>query len=55
MTTVERDIEELKARLERLEAVVRRLADDEPHGALPTSRGPAVLGVTPAPGLRRKG
>ena len=41
MTTVERDIEELKARLERLEAVVRRLAGDEPQVALPTSGGPA--------------
>ena len=42
MTTMEREVGELKARLERLEAVVRRLAGDEPPVALPTPEEPAA-------------
>ena len=34
---MEREVEELKVRLERLEAVVRRLVGDEPQVGLPTS------------------
>lgn len=36
MTTREREVGELKACIERLEAVLRRLAGDEPQGVLPT-------------------
>ena len=41
MTTLEQEVGELKTRLERLDAMVRRLAGDEPQMALPTSGGPA--------------
>jgi len=40
MTTMEQEVGELKARLERLEAVVRRLAGDEPQVALSTPGAP---------------
>jgi hypothetical protein len=41
MTTMEQEVEELKVRIERLEAVVRRLAGDEPQVALPSPGEPA--------------
>ena len=40
MTTVEREVAEFKARIERLEAVVRQLVGDEPQVALATPGAP---------------
>ena len=41
MTTMEQEVAELKMRLEHLEAVVRRLAGDEPQ------RAPQTTGIPP--------
>ncbi|HYN88525.1 MAG TPA: hypothetical protein VER55_08335 [Ardenticatenaceae bacterium] len=40
MATIERELEELKARVDRLEAMVRRLAHDDEQPSRPFSAAP---------------